>query len=58
MKRKLKDDGNITSLPKLIEVIRLMWVTDKPLNYCQKLSSSMPKRLKKVILQKAETTKY
>jgi transposase len=58
MKRKLKDNGNITSLPKLIEAIKLMWVTDMPLNYFQKLSSSMPKRLKEVILQKGEMTKY
>jgi hypothetical protein len=35
-----------------------MWVTDMLLNYFQKLSSSMPKRLKEVILQKGEMTKY
>jgi hypothetical protein len=29
-----------------------------PLNYFQKLSSSMSKRLKEVILQKGEMTKY
>jgi hypothetical protein len=58
MKRKLQDDGNITSLPKLIEAIKLMWVTDMPLNYYQKLCSSMPKRLKEVILQNGEMTKY
>jgi hypothetical protein len=45
-------------LPKLIEPIKLFWVTDMPLNYFWKLSTSMPKRLKEVILQKREMTRY
>ncbi len=42
MKAKLKMNSAITSLPKLVEAIKLMWVRDLPLDYFQSLSSSMP----------------
>jgi hypothetical protein len=58
MKRKLNGDRNITSLPKLVEAIKMMWVQDMSLDYFQNLANSMPRRLQMVIDQKGEITKY
>lgn len=58
MKAKLKDDYTITSLPKLIEAIKMMWVRELPLDYFQKLASSMPRRIKAVMAAKGQMTKY
>jgi hypothetical protein len=58
MKSKLKMNPAITSLPKLVEAIKLMWVRDLPLEYFQSLSSSMPRRIKAVIAAKGQMTKY
>jgi hypothetical protein len=58
MKRKLKGDRNITSLTKLVEAIKMMWVQDMSLDYFQTLASSMPRRLRMVIEQKGKLTKY
>jgi hypothetical protein len=57
MKSKLKA-SNITSLPGLIEAIKLMWVRELPLEYFQKLARSMPRRLKAVLAAKGQMTKY
>jgi transposase len=38
MKKKLKGNSDITSLPKLLEAIKMMWVKDMKLDYFQKLS--------------------
>jgi hypothetical protein len=58
MKRRLKGNTNITSLPKLQEAIKRMWELDIWLSYFRKLSDSMPRRLQLVIDQKGEMTKY
>jgi hypothetical protein len=58
MKRKLNGDRNITSLPKLMEAIKMMWVQDMSLDYFQNLANSMPRMLQMVIDQKGEITKY
>jgi transposase len=58
MKKKLKGNSDITSLPKLMEAIKMMWVRDMKLDYFQKLSDSMPRRLQMVIEAKGEMTKY
>jgi hypothetical protein len=58
MKRKLKRDSTITSLPKLITAIKMMWVRDMPLAYFEKLADSMPRRIKEVLSQKGQMTKY
>jgi hypothetical protein len=49
MKAKLKMNSAITTLPKLAEAIKLMWVRDLPLDYFQSLSSSMPRHIKGLI---------
>ncbi len=51
MKKKLKGNSDITSLPKLMEAIKMM-------DYFQKLSDSMPRGLQMVIEAKGEMTKY
>jgi hypothetical protein len=43
MKRKLKANTHITSLPKLVEAIKQMWVGDMAIPYFQKLADSMSK---------------
>jgi transposase len=58
MKRKLKANTDITSLPKLVEAIKLMWVEDMAIPYFKKLADSMPKRLQMVVDAKGELTKY
>jgi hypothetical protein len=59
MKRKLKDDSNITSLPSLADRGDQAHVGHRHApQLLPELSSSMPKRLKEVILQKEEMTKY
>jgi hypothetical protein len=58
LKKKLKGNSDITSLPKLMEAIKMMWVQDMKLDYFQKLSDSMPRKLQMVIEAKGEMTKY
>jgi transposase len=58
MKAKLKKDSAVTSLPKLIHAIKMMWVKDMPIDYFRKLSDSMPSRIKKVLANKGHMTKY
>jgi hypothetical protein len=58
MKMKLKNNKEITSLPKLIQAIKEMRVTDMTPEYFKKLASSMPKRLKMVLKRKGDLTKY
>jgi hypothetical protein len=43
MKAKLKEDYTLTSLPSLIQAIKMMWVKGLPLAYFQKLARSMPR---------------
>lgn len=58
MKKKLKEDHTITSVPKMMQAIKKMWVKDMSLDYFKGLSASMPRRLQMVIEQKGEMTKY
>ncbi len=58
IKSKLKNDGAVTSLPKLIHAIKMMWVKDMPIDYFRKLSDSMPSRIEKVLANKGHMTKY
>jgi hypothetical protein len=41
-----------------MEAIKMMWVKDMKLDYFQKLSDSMPRKLQMVIEGKGEMTKY
>jgi hypothetical protein len=36
----------------------MMWVRDMPLAYFEKLADSMPRRIKEVLSQKGQMTKY
>jgi hypothetical protein len=58
MKKKLKDQTDITFLPKLITAIKQMWQTDIGSPYFQKPTGSVTRRLQMVINQKGEMTKY
>jgi hypothetical protein len=58
MKLKLKNNKEVTSLPQLIQAVKMMWVTDMNLVYFKKLPPSMPNRLKQVIKSKGDMTKY
>ena len=57
MKDKLKEKNTI-SLPLLIEEIKKLWCTGLPNGYLRNLSDSMPERIKTVIKNKGEMTKY
>lgn len=56
IKNKLSDK-NTSSLPRLMNEIKLVWVTMDP-EYFKTLSESMPERLQMVIKNKGEMTKY
>jgi hypothetical protein len=58
MTHKLKRDPSITSMLKLTTAINMMWIKDMPFAYFQKLADSMPRRIKEVMLQKGQMTKY
>jgi transposase len=58
MKRKLKEDHTITSVPKMMQAIKKMWLKDMTRDYFKELSASMPRRLQMMIDQKGEMTKY
>jgi transposase len=58
IKRKLKEDHTITSVPKMMQAIKKMWVRDMTRDYFKELSASMPRTLQMVIDQKGEMTKY
>ena len=58
MKRKLKDNQTITSMPLLHHAIKKMWVTDLKPHLFKKLAHSMPKRLRDCIANKGQMTKY
>jgi hypothetical protein len=47
MKRKLKDDHTITSVPKMMQAIKKMWACDMNRDYFKELLASMPRRLQK-----------
>lgn len=57
LKKKLKDDHTITSIPKLQEAIKRLWVTLSS-DLMRKLAHSMPKRLKLCMANKGQMTKY
>lgn len=57
MKYKLKN-RTITSLKSLEDAIKEMWVKDMPLSYFQKLAASMPNRIRAVIKNQGQMTKY
>jgi len=59
MKAKLKAERfDTTSLPKLTEAIKRMWVKDLSQEYFLNLAHSMPRRLKDVLDNKGQMTKY
>jgi hypothetical protein len=58
MKMKFKNNKEIIFLPKLIQAIKMMWVTITNPDYFKKVASSIPQRLKMVIKSKGDTTKY
>ncbi len=57
MKNKLKKK-DVSSVPKLMEEIKKLWVTEMSQEYFQKLSNSMPERLRMVIQAKGDHIKY
>jgi hypothetical protein len=52
MKRKLKEDHTITSVPTKMQVIKKMLMRDMTRDYVKELSASMPRGLQMVIDQK------
>ncbi len=60
MKRKLKAERHsTTSLPKLITTVKTMWVADIiPHSYFLNLAHSMSKRIKDVLANQGQVTKY
>jgi hypothetical protein len=59
MKRKLQAERHsTTSLRKLITAIKTMWVTDMPHSYFLSLAHSMPKRIRDVLANQGQMTKY
>jgi transposase len=49
MKKKLDANSNIASLPKPMKAIKMKCMKDIKLDYFQKLSDSLPRRLQMVI---------
>jgi hypothetical protein len=49
MKKKLDGNSNIASLPKPMKAIKMKCMKDIKLDYFQKLSDSLPRRLQMVI---------
>jgi hypothetical protein len=58
MKAQLKKFQGVTSLPRMIEAIKMMWVRDLSQAYFKKLSASMPQLIKQVIANNGHMTKY
>jgi hypothetical protein len=58
MKYKLKSDRAVTSLPKMIQALKMMWIKDMPLEYFRKLSDSMPRRIEEVLANNDHMSKY
>lgn len=58
MKRKLKSDHTITSMPQLHTAIKRMWVESLEPSLFKKLARSMPKRLRDCIANQGQMTKY
>jgi hypothetical protein len=50
----LREDYTITSLPWLIQAIKMMWVKGLPMTYFQKLARSMPRHTKAVMAAKGK----
>lgn len=57
IKNKL-EAHDTNSLPTLIEKIKLVWCLEISVDLCQNLVASMPNRIKMVIANKGEMTKY
>ena len=57
MKGKLKKT-KMTSLPQLMQEIKMFWVRDLKADYLLKLVHSMPERIKQVLEAKGHLTKY
>ena len=58
MKRRLKRDHTITSLEKLVEAIKRMWISEVPNSLCKRLARSMHKRVRLCIKNGGQMTKY
>ena len=58
MKRKLKSDHTITSLPMLHSALKRMWVSNLEPSLFKKLARSMPKWLRDCIANQGQMTKY
>jgi transposase len=57
MKRKLKDK-DISSVPKLIAEIKMLWTCNLSRKFFKNLSDSMPRRIQQVLAAKGEAAKY
>ena len=58
MKRKLKSDHTIMSLPMQHSALKRMWVSNLEPSLFKKLARSMPKRLRDCIANQGQMTKY
>ena len=58
MKRRLHAMQGITSVPKLIEAIRKVWLQELEKEYFRTLVSSMPKHMKYILKHKGAMSKY
>ena len=52
------EKADTSSVPRLIQAIKRMWLLDLSPDYCRKLVESMPRRLANVIAAKGNMTKY
>ncbi len=57
IKRKLKDK-DISSVPKLIAKIKMLWTCNLSRQFFKNLSDSMPRRIQLVQAAKGEATRY
>ncbi len=57
MKNRLRGK-DISSLPKLIKEIKLLWTCDLSRDYLKNLSDSMPRRIQEVLKAKGDASKY
>jgi transposase len=58
MKYKLKSDQAVTSLLKMIQALKMMWIKDMLLEYFRKLCDSMPRRIGEVLANNHHMSKY
>ena len=56
--KKRVSEKNPTSETSLVDIIKSVWATEVTQTYCEKLTSSMPSRIRAVLAAKGGHTKY